>query len=111
MSVPSAADLHRLAEQAKHRGLQLFVVEATGEHFVNSSRAYDRLHRVTAYSCDCRGFLTHGHCTHHSLLLAELGWLPPLDPEPDPATPAPALPIAAADAPVPGVATGGAEVP
>lgn len=40
------------------------------------------------YRLHLHGFVRTGRCQHHSLLLAELGWLPDLDTEPEPPTPA-----------------------
>ncbi len=72
-------DLHRLADLGRDRGLRLF--EPAPNHWYCSS-ASDQfaLHVVTGFSCTCRGFLAHQRCSHHSLLLDHLGWLP--DPEP-----------------------------
>jgi hypothetical protein len=78
----TAADFWRLAEEARKRGLRVLHVPASDEYYVTSASDPTLLHRVTGLSCDCPGFLTWQRCTHHSLLLAELGWLP--DPEPDP---------------------------
>src|SRR4051812_14733877 len=93
MSAATPADLHRLALLGKERCLQIFQ-DFHGGYFVTSFRAPDRLHHVTAVSCDSPAFITHGRCSHHALLLADLGWLPPLDDEPDPAAPgAAAVPV------------------
>ncbi len=83
------ADLWRLAEQAERNGIRILVEPISGEHFATSSTKPNVLYRLTHLSCTCRGFMTWQRCSHHSLLLAQLGWLP--DPEPDPAPPAPAL--------------------
>lgn len=42
------------------------------------------LPRVTGLSCDYPGFMAWQRCIPHSLLLAKLGWLPDLNPEPEP---------------------------
>jgi len=58
-----------------------------GRYYASSASEPDRLHCVTGYSCDCRGFITHQRCKYHAALLAALGWLTDefeLDP---PATP------------------------
>jgi len=76
----TVADVHRLADLAEARGLDV-VVDAHGRHFVTSHGNPFALHVVTGFSCDCRGFVAVGRCTHHSLLLRSLGWLP--EPEHD----------------------------
>lgn len=80
----TAADFWRLADEARKRGLRVLHVPASDEYYVTSASDPILLHRVTGLSCDCQGFLTWQRCTHHSLLLAELGWLPDPDPEPEP---------------------------
>jgi hypothetical protein len=72
-------DLHRLAELGRDRGLRLFE-PAPNHWYCTSHSASFALHTLTAWSCDCRGFIAHGRCSHYALLLSELGWLP--DPEP-----------------------------
>ena len=69
-------DLHRLAALAAQRGLRLSE-ERPGVWFCSSATS-DRPHAVTGLSCDCRGFVEHQRCTHLALLLAHLGWLPPI---------------------------------
>ncbi len=76
-----AEDLARLAGQAEHRGVRILLT-ADGEHFATSSSSAVTLHRVSPAGCDCRGFAYWGRCTHHSLLLAELGQLPAVEPAP-----------------------------
>nr|MDP9473776.1 hypothetical protein [Chloroflexota bacterium] len=75
----TAEDLHRLANQAESRGIRILLT-ADGEHFATSTSNPTMLHRVSPQGCDCKGFTYWGRCSHHSLLLAELGRLP--DPEP-----------------------------
>jgi hypothetical protein len=75
----------RLADQAAQRGVQIYRT-ADGRHWATSISNPDELHYVTGYSCDCRGFLRHQGCTHHSALLASRGWLP-CTPEPTMPTP------------------------
>jgi hypothetical protein len=70
-------DLHRLLAVAKGRGLMLTQAEP-GVWFCSSASAPEAPHYVTGVSCDCRGFVEHQRCTHLALLLAHLGWLPPL---------------------------------
>ena len=86
----AAADFHRLADQGRTNGVLLLTEGATGERFATSATQAGTVYRVTAYSCSCPGFCRHQRCQHHSLLLAELGWLPDVaadDPEPDPPAP------------------------
>jgi len=81
----------RLAAQARERGVQIFNYDPTREYFATSISEPGTLHRVTALSCDCLGFLRFGRCTHHSALLDHIGELPVIvpDPEPNAATVAP----------------------
>lgn len=72
----------RLADQAAQRGVQIYRTP-DGRHWATSISQPGELHYVTGYSCDCPGFLRHQRCTHHSALLASLGWLPGA-PEPTP---------------------------
>jgi hypothetical protein len=86
-------DLWRLAEQGERNGVKILVEPISGEHYATSGTKATILYRVTHWSCTCRGFLAWQRCQHHSLLLAELGFLG--DPGPDPAAPAAgAAPIA-----------------
>jgi hypothetical protein len=75
----TAADLYRLANLAQERGLEI-VIDAMGRHYATSASS-PIVHTVTAYSCDCRGFISHGRCTHHSLLLKVLNWIPADEPK------------------------------
>jgi hypothetical protein len=70
------ASIVRLAQTARQRRIQVFKDVASGQWFATSASKPDTLHRVTALSCDCMGFVAHQRCTHHSALLAKLGWLP-----------------------------------
>ncbi len=74
-----AADLHRLANQAESRGIRILLT-ADGEHFATSTSNPTTLHRVSEQGCDCKGFSYWGRCSHHALLLSQLGLIP--DPEP-----------------------------
>ncbi len=76
------ADLWRLADQARTNGVRLFTEAATGARFATSATEPGTIYYVTGYSCTCKGFCYAGRCQHHSLLLAELGWLPDLEPAP-----------------------------
>jgi hypothetical protein len=63
------------------RGLRLF---RDGPRWYCSSASHaGGCHYVTGLSCDCPGFVSHGRCTHHALLLERLGWLPELEAESD----------------------------
>jgi hypothetical protein len=94
-TVATPGDFWRLAEEAERRGVRILVEPISGEHFATSSGDPDKLYRVTAYSCTCRGFMAWQRCTHYAALLARLGWLPDPEPEPSPAAPALASPAAA----------------
>ena len=88
-TVATPMDLWRLAEEAEQRGIKILVEPISGEHFATSGSKAKILYRLTHYSCSCKGYMRWQRCSHHSLLLSQLGWLP--DPDPDPAPPAPAL--------------------
>jgi len=74
--------LTRLLAKAKAEGVTL-MRDQDGRHFASSVSAPGKFHYVTGYSCDCRGFVSHGRCKHLAALLSALGWLPGA-PEPDP---------------------------
>ncbi len=78
------ADLWRLADQARTNGVRLFIEAATGARFATSATEPGTVYYVTGVSCTCRGFCYAGRCQHHSLLLAELGRLPAVEPAPAP---------------------------
>ena len=100
-SVATPTDFWRLAEEAEQRGIQILVEPISGEHFATSGSKANILYRLTGFSCTCKGFLRWQRCTHHSLLLAQLGWLPDPEPEPDPAPPTPVLTAAMRTEPCP----------
>ena len=79
----------RLADEAAARDVRVFRAPGPSgtEWFATSRTRPGTLHRVTGYSCDCPGFARHQRCTHHSALLAYMGWLPPEGgaPAPEPA--------------------------
>jgi len=77
-------DLHRLADLGRQRDLHLFQEAGSGAWYCTSATDRFCLYYVTGLSCTCPGFLAHQRCSHNSLLLSELGWLP----EPEPAPPA-----------------------
>ena len=68
--------LRRLAFQALTHGLIIYDYPHTREFYCSSHSQPDMLHRVTRLSCDCRGFIQHGRCSHYALLLYHLGELP-----------------------------------
>lgn len=68
--------LSRLLQKARAEGVQL-MRDRDGRHFATSTSQPGHLHYVTGYSCDCRGFVTHGRCKHYAALLSALGWLEP----------------------------------
>lgn len=90
-TVATPLDFWRLADEAERRGIRILVEPISNEHFATSATNVTKLYRLTHLSCTCKGFMTWQRCTHHSLLLAHLGWLPDIDPEPTP-TPAAAVP-------------------
>jgi len=73
-----AQALHRLARQAKVRGIKIIQNIVTNAHFTTSSSRPGTLHKVTLYSCDCLGFVTHGRCTHFAAILEYYHSLPPI---------------------------------
>ncbi|MDP9358008.1 MAG: hypothetical protein M3R02_22545 [Chloroflexota bacterium] len=77
----TAEDLHRLAGQAERRGIRILVDHRTGAHVATSASDPTRCYQVDAeQGCTCKGYGTWGRCQHHSLLLAELGRLPEVEP-------------------------------
>jgi hypothetical protein len=75
--------LHRLAAQAEARGVKIIQNIVTNHHFASSVSQPGKLHTVTLFSCSCVGFVRHGRCGHHALILKAYHCLPPLDPGPD----------------------------
>jgi hypothetical protein len=73
----TAVDFHRLADAAHDRGLRLF--RDGSRWYCSSASTAGGCHYVTGLSCDCPGFVAHGRCTHHALLLERLGWLPEVE--------------------------------
>ncbi len=97
----TAADLWRLAEQGRANGVNILAECVTGARYATSATQPGVIYYLTAYSCTCPGFVGHQRCQHHSLLLAELGWLPEVaDDETEPvpaATPAPVPVVSVTD--------------
>ncbi len=73
-------DLHRLADQAERKGVRLLVDHRTGQHVATSASNPTTCHQVDVNSCTCKGFSVWHRCMHHSLLLAELGLIPDVEP-------------------------------
>jgi len=73
-----AQALHRLAAQAKVRGVRIIQNIVTNAHFATSASRPGTLHKVTLYSCDCAGFLRHARCMHYALVLEAYHSLPPI---------------------------------
>ena len=86
-----AETLWRLAEEAERRGVKILHEPISNEQYALSGSDPTRLYRLTHWSCSCRGFMRWQRCGHWALFLAQLGWLPEIDPEPDPAPPVPAM--------------------
>jgi len=70
------ARIVRLAQVARERGIQVYQELSTGAWFATSASRPGTAHYLTAVSCTCEGFIFSGACSHHSALLAKLGWLP-----------------------------------
>lgn len=79
------AAIHRLAKQARDKGVQIMTYDPTREYFATSVSQPGTLHRVTVLSCDCVGFFRNQRCTHHAALLDHIGELPELPTDPTPA--------------------------
>jgi len=78
--------LIRLAAVAEERDVKIFTYPHTNEFYATSVSRPGALHRVTALSCTCAGFVRHQRCVHFAALLEHIGELPPIEPEPAPAT-------------------------
>jgi hypothetical protein len=89
----------RLAGEAAARGVRVY--RAGSEWFCPSSSQPGTLHKVTGYSCDCRGFARHQRCSHHSALLSHMGWLPTVTGDPDPDPPVTPVALAVPNSPCP----------
>ncbi len=75
VSTQRVEDLHRLANQAEQKGIRILLT-ADGEHLATSATNATLVHRVNERGCDCRGFFYWHRCTHHALLLSQLGLIP-----------------------------------
>ncbi len=88
----TASDRWRLADRGRSNGVLILRECVSGARYATSATQPGTIYYLTAYSCTCPGFVAHQRCQHHSLLLAELGWLPDDEDETDSvpaATPAP----------------------
>ena len=72
------ADVHRLADLADARGVDV-LQDCQGRWMATSARTPGLVYALTGFSCTCPGFVSHGRCSHHALLLRRLGWLPELE--------------------------------
>jgi len=79
--------LMRLAGQARATGVKLFQDQSDGRFYASSRSQPGVLHRLTAWTCSCRGFTQRQRCSHLAALHSALGWLN-VEPEPDPEKPA-----------------------
>ncbi len=79
IAATTTEDLHRLADQGERKGIKILLT-ADGSHFATSISNPTMLHRVSERGCDCKGFAAWGRCSHHSLLLSQLGGIPDAEP-------------------------------
>ncbi len=79
------AALIRLADRARTTGVRLYQDRKDGRFYASSRSQPGTYHRVTGFSCSCRGFLRQGRCAHLAALHAALGWL---ETPPEPTAPA-----------------------
>ena len=78
----TAEDLARLAGQAERKGVRVLVDHRTGQHVATSATDPSRCYHVDArLGCTCKGWMAWQRCMHHSLLLAQLGQLPEVEPD------------------------------
>ncbi len=76
--------LIRLADQARTSGVKFYQDRADGRFYASSRSRSGTYHRLTAWTCTCRGFAHHQRCTHLAALHAALGWVEREDPDPTP---------------------------
>jgi len=71
-------------DRAIGNGLEVFVVNDTGERMVTSASSLDTLHRTDGYTCTCEAAALGADpvCQHRAVVRSLFGWLP------DPAGPA-----------------------
>ncbi|MDP9355926.1 MAG: hypothetical protein M3R02_11730 [Chloroflexota bacterium] len=80
VTIQQAEDLRRLALKAERSGVRILRIDGTDRH-VATSATQPVCYAVSVAGCSCKGFLAWQRCTHHSLLLAELGRIPDVDPD------------------------------
>jgi hypothetical protein len=80
--VARPADFWRLAELARRRGIRLLLEPSSQMLFATSGTDPAVIHHVGPDGCTCPGYVQWRRCTHHALLIAQLGWLPDVDEEP-----------------------------
>ncbi len=82
---------HRLTRLAREQGVMLLREHCTGKVFATSVSHPGQIHRLTpkgrGFACSCEGWARWQRCKHVATLFAELGWLPVVDPEPEPPVP------------------------
>lgn len=78
--------LIRLADQARTSGVKLYQDRLDGRFYASSRSQPGTFHRLSGFSCSCRGFLQHGRCAHLAALHSALGWLDIPDPTPPAST-------------------------
>lgn len=78
------AALVRLAEQARTSGVRLYQDLRDGRFYASSRSQPGTYHRLTAWTCTCRGFVHYQRCAHLAALHSALGWLELEDPNPTP---------------------------
>jgi hypothetical protein len=66
--------IDRLAAKARAEGIRLYCDSRDGRHYASSASNPGHLHYLTAVSCTCAGFASHGRCKHHAALLTAFGW-------------------------------------
>ena len=91
-----AAALHRLAQQARDKGVEI-VIDEDNRHWATSASRPGERYVVSLLACSCAGFVRWGRCHHFALCLAEYFCLPPLDPDPTPDGGTRVLPVPAKD--------------
>jgi hypothetical protein len=81
-------------QRAIEQGLEVFVVNDTGERLVTSATRLDIVHRTDGYTCTCEAAVLGADpvCQHRAVVRSLFGWL--TDPTPAAPTPAQAHPNA-----------------
>lgn len=73
-------------ERAIAQGLEIFMVNDTGERLVTSATRLDVVHRTDGFYCTCEAAVLGADpvCQHRAVVRSVLGWVP----DPTPAAPA-----------------------